>query len=215
MVMAGKAFKKLSLEEASRALYIDFEGRTNQPPVLLGVLRRAGKGKEPFVHQEIVDERYAILGGPVLPLRDAVAKVVVRAEGNGCRIVSWSEHDLKKVRALSATDPDLVRRFEARYANGLRVARRWRWWAHQGQRPDKGQLQQYLELIGYPLPEDAVAGNVGETIRRIELRLDKGLEPTDDQRLRWQRLLAHNRHDCAGMKKVCVRATSELEAVEA
>ena len=176
MVNTSKAFKVLSQEEASHALYIDFEGRTDQPPVLLGVLRREGKGKEPFVYQEIVDERFAVLGGPVLPLSEAVTKVVVRAESNDCRIVSWSEHDLRKVRAALTSDPKLVKRFEARYANGLGVAKRWRWWAHQGERPEKGQLQMYLELIAYPVPDNAVAGDVGETIRRIQKRLDQGLD---------------------------------------
>ena len=69
----------------------------------------------------------------------------------------------------------------------------------------------YLELIGYPLPDDAAGGRVGETIRMIRDRLDRGLPPTDAQRARWSRLLEHNRHDCVGMRRVCLRATREIE----
>lgn len=40
MTDPANAFKRLSAPEALRALYIDVEGRKDQPPVLLGVLRR-------------------------------------------------------------------------------------------------------------------------------------------------------------------------------
>jgi hypothetical protein len=50
MTDPANAFKRLSTAEALRALYIDFEGQKDQPPVLLGVLRRGGKGSTPFVH---------------------------------------------------------------------------------------------------------------------------------------------------------------------
>ena len=56
MTDPAQAFKRLSAAEALRALYIDFEGQKDQPPVLLGVLRRGGKGSTPFVHQDAVDE---------------------------------------------------------------------------------------------------------------------------------------------------------------
>ena len=133
--LMARAFRRLSADEASRALYIDFEGRKDEAPVLLGVLRRRGRGEEPWVQQDIVDPAFAGLGGRALSLHEAVSAVVVRAESRDRRIVSWSEHDLEVVRSLADRDPDLVQRFEARYANALRVARRWRWWLYDGVRP--------------------------------------------------------------------------------
>lgn len=45
------SFKQLTADEAERALYLDFEGNVDQPPVLVDVLRRAGTGDRPFVQQ--------------------------------------------------------------------------------------------------------------------------------------------------------------------
>ena len=125
MTDLARSFKHLSSDEALHALYIDFEGEKDEPPVLLGVLRHAGRGSTPFVHQDVVDEAFAGLAGSVMSLHDAVEKAVRRAERADRRIVSWSEHDLKVVRTLAAEDPALVVRFEGRYANARAVAEFW------------------------------------------------------------------------------------------
>ena len=205
------SFKHLSASEALRALYIDFEGGKDQPPVLLGIHRR-GRGSRPYVQQDVVDETFAGLVPRYLPLRDRVENVVRRAEHGDRRIVSWSQHDLNVVRTLGDEDPDLVARFEARYTNALAVARRWRNRVHDGFRPESGALGGYLSLIAYPVPVDAEAGHVGDTIRNLRPRLEQGLALTALQQARWDRLVEHNRFDCAGMRAVCIRATRELEA---
>jgi hypothetical protein len=48
MTEPGDGFKRLSAAEALRALYIDFEGEKDKPPVIVGVHRR-GRGARPFV----------------------------------------------------------------------------------------------------------------------------------------------------------------------
>jgi hypothetical protein len=212
MTEQSTAFKRLSAAEALRALYIDFEGQKDQPPVLLGVLRRGGKGSTPFVHQDVVDEAFASLPVPTMSLRDAIEKAVLRAEHGDRRIVSWSQHDLEVVRTLRDHDPNLVARFEALYANALSVAKRWRNRCYGGVKPANGRLADYLALIGYPVPDDAAGGQVGETIRVLRRPLEQGLPLTARQRSRWERLVEHNRYDCAGMRRVCLLATEELEA---
>jgi hypothetical protein len=207
----ARRFRRLSATEALRALYIDFEGEKDRPPVLLGIHRRGG-GARPFVHQDVVDESFASLATSVMTLREAVDKVVRRAERGDRRIVSWSEHDLAVVRSLRDEDPGLVARFEARYANGLGVAEWWRNRLHGGDKPRPGRLADYLALIGYAVPDEAAPGHVGATIRILRRRLEQGLQLAVTQRERWDRLVEHNRHDCAGMRRVCLRATKELEA---
>lgn len=211
MTDPANTFKRLSTADALRALYIDFEGQKDQPPVLLGVLRRGGKGSTPFVHHDVVDEAFASLGMPAISLRDAVEKAVLRAEHGDRRIVSWSQHDLEVVRTLR-DDAKLIARFESRYANALSIAKRWRNRLYDGAKPASGRLGDYLALIGYPVPEDAAPGHVGESIRVLRHRLERGLSPTTAQQARWNRLVEHNRHDCAGMRRVCIRATTELDA---
>ncbi len=208
------AFKRLSAAEARRALYIDFEGEKDQLPVLLGVLRHGGKGRTPFVLQEVVDPAFADLGCRVVTLHMAVENVVRRAEHGDRRIVSWSQHDLDVVRALRAEDPDLVARFERHYANALSVAKHWRNKLHAGVKPADGRLADYLAMVDYGVPPQAVPGHVGETIRILRPRLENGQSLTVRQQERWDELLEHNRHDCAGMRLVCLRATRELDATD-
>jgi hypothetical protein len=131
-------FKRLSALEARRALYIDFEGETDKPPVLLGVLRRPGRGAEPYVHQDVVDREFEPAGPDARELRDAVEVVVMRAEHGDRRIVSWSEHDLEVVRRLGDDAPELVTRFERRYVNALGLARRWATVLHPEDKPPTG-----------------------------------------------------------------------------
>jgi hypothetical protein len=164
------------------------------------------------VHQDVVDEAFAGLSVPAMSLHDAIAKAVVRAEHADRRIVSWSQHDLEVARTLRGDDPQLVDRFEARYVNALSVAKRWRNKVHGGHKPESGRLTDYMVLIGYPVPEEAAPGHVGETIRVVRRRLEQGLPLTSTQRARWDRLVEHNRYDCAGMRQICVRATTELDA---
>jgi hypothetical protein len=206
-----KATARLSAAEALRALYIDFEGGKDQPPVLLGVHRR-GRGSRPYVQQDVVDPVFAGLAPRYLPLRDCVENVVRRAEHGDRRIVSWSQHDLDVVRTLRDEDPELVARFEARYANARAFAEYWRNRLHDRAKPEVGRLADYLDLIGYAVPPEAEPGHVGDTIRGLRPRLERGLPMTGVQRARWDRLVEHNRFDCAGMRAVCLRATRELEA---
>ena len=207
---AERAFRDLSAAEALRALYIDFEGEKDRPPVLLGAHRR-GRGPRPYVHAYLVDEAFAVFGDTALTLHGAIQRIVGRAEARDRTIVAWSTHELAIVRELLADDPDLVARFEARFVNALALARYWRNKLHDGDRPAASRLAEYLALIDYQVPEDGHGGNVGDTIRAIRKTLERGAPPTDHQQERWRRLVEHNRHDCIGMRRLCVRATRELD----
>ncbi|MGH2513301.1 MAG: hypothetical protein ACRDGQ_11500 [Candidatus Limnocylindrales bacterium] len=209
-----RPFRQLSYAEASRALYIDFEGPKDQAPVLLGIHRR-GRGPKPFLQQDVLDPAFAGLGCRLMTLRGSISNVVARAEHRDCRIISWSEYDLEVIRTLRADDPALVARFEHRYANALGVAKRWMNRLHRADLPPDGRLAEFLAYIGYEVPPDAPSGRVGETIRIIRPRLERGEKLTARQQQRWIELLEHNRYDCAGMRAVCLRATRELDAESA
>jgi hypothetical protein len=114
------------------------------------------------------------------------------------------------VRGFRDAEPELVARFEARFVNALALAKYWRNKLHDRDKPAAGRLPDYLALIDYPVPDEGVGGDVGETIRAIRRTLDRGAPQTDHQRERWRRLLEHNRHDCIGMRRLCIRATREL-----
>ena len=208
---------RLTPEEARRALYIDFEGRKDTAPVLLGCAHRAGRGAKPWVWQAVTDPLFEPLTRAdddieLLPLPDAVARILQRAEARDRLIVAWSEHELDVVKEYC---PQHLARFEARYVNARTFAVYWRNACHAGNKPATRDLPTYLALIGYPLPAGAGPGRAGETIRLVGNALAKGegiAGLTVNQRRRWQELRDHNLHDCHGMKKVCVLAAEEVAA---
>lgn len=208
---------RLTPEEARRALYIDFEGRKDQAPVLLGCAHRAGRGAKPWVWQAVTAPLFEPLteaddAVELLPLPAAVERILHRAEAKGRLIVAWSEHELDVVQTYC---PQHLVRFEARYVNARALAVYWRNACHGGRKPAANDLPSYLGLISYEMPVGAGPGRAGETIRRVGKALEKGnglAGLTDDQRRRWQQLRDHNLHDCHGMKKVCVTAAEEIAA---
>ena len=202
----SKGFRQMTPPEARTAFYVDFEGGKDGPPVLIGVLRK-------HTQQYVVEPAFRDLGPDYRELREAVATVLTRAEKQNRRLVSWSEHDLEIVRSLTK-EPELIRRFEARYANGRSLAARWATRAPGIEKPASGDLEHYLALVGYEVPQAAGPGQVGATVRSLRQRLDAGRQPTEAQLERWDLLLEHNRHDCEGMRAVCVRAATELERLD-
>lgn len=208
--MAEHRIDRLSAADAFRALYIDFEGNKDQPPVLLGV-HRVGRGEHPHVQQDVTDLTFDSLVPRYLPLLDAVGNVVVRAEHNDRKIVAWTQHELDVVRRDCIADPDLVARFEARYVNAYAVAKRWRNRLHRGNKPDVGTLYAWLELIGWPVSEAAEAGHVGRTLTSLRATLEAGRQLTTSQLAAWDRLVEHNHLDCVGMRRLCLIASAELE----
>lgn len=201
-----KQFKQMTAAEARTAFYVDFEGAKAAPPVLIGILRK-------HTQQYVVDPAFRPLGPAYLELRQAVATVLTRAEKQDRRIASWSEHDLEIVRSLTA-EPALVRRFEARYANGRALAARWASRRDEVAKPSEGDLAHYMALIGFEVPESAGPGRVGKTVRSLRTSLDAGRQPSEHQAERWADLLEHNRYDCEGMRAVVIQAATDLEQID-
>lgn len=214
--MNGTKFSHVTPATIRRALCIDFEGQTDKPPVLLGSARHNGTGGYLPVWQCITDATFEPLGGhgaiEVLDLRSAVERILQRAEKKDRQIVAWSNHELDVVRAYC---PDLVERFEAKYVNARTFAEYWRNKCHGGRKPPTNTLSDYMALIGHAVPPEAGPGGVGKTIAAMRKSLDKGegvAGMTDKQLGWWDDLREHNRHDCVGMRKVCLRAAEEIEA---
>jgi hypothetical protein len=103
-----------------------------------------------------------------------------------------------------------VGRFEARYVNAYAVAKRWRNKLHDGDKPDEGTLYAWLELIGWPVREQAEAGHVGRTLTSLRATLGAGRQLSANQLTAWERLVAHNHLDCVGMRRLCLAASTEL-----
>jgi hypothetical protein len=209
--MRDRSLRRLTREEAQQALYIDFEGRKDAAPVLLGTSHRRGARS---VHQYVTDPRFGSIGEvdglEVMSLADSVERIIQRAEKRGRLVVAWTEHELDIVAQYV---PEHVSRFRRRYRNALGVAKYWRNACHGGVKPEIGTLTSYLDLIGYEVPEAARPGRAGDTIGLLHRAFERGRTAatlTDNQRRRWADLRDHNAHDCAGMRELCLIATQDL-----
>ncbi len=210
------SMKKLSPEDARRALYIDFEGNKDKPPALLGCTRRSSVQSKLSVWQAITDPTFGSLATAdeleLLTLADAVERILQRAERKHRRIVAWSTHEHDVIRKHC---PEHLERFELLFLNAKLLAERWRSKCHAGNRPSTNKLAAYFELIGYQVPERAGPGQVGDTLKSLSKSFSLGKtasDLTENQSRRWADLRDHNRHDCTGMRQICILAADEIAA---
>lgn len=207
---------RMTWYEAIRALYIDFEGNKDQPPTLLGCARRSKGEPTALVTHVVTESTFAPLAEAdaldVRSLPEAIEHILRRAESKDRRIVAWTTHELEIVREYC---PEQFDRFAARYVNARAVAEWWRNKVYAGGKPESGTLAAYLTLIGYEVPDGAGVGLTGATLGLLRKALESGKtaeDLTDSQRRRWAAVRDHNRHDCLGMRRVCLTASSEIEA---
>lgn len=197
-----KKQKLITGHQARRALYLDFEGRTDEDPVLMGVLFDDDPGGDGswVVIQAVFDEACSRADTEsdtwceTVPLEAALAWLVAFSDAEERRIVSWSRHDhdvIKRVTGGSAF----------RYRNAIPTSKRWRHRSRKvGKIADDGTanntLEHYEKLIAYERPPERFG--VGESIQYIRDRQSV----TPGVRERWNTILSHNLHDLLAMREV-------------
>ena len=201
----------LSRAEVERATFIDFEGRIDAPPVLLGVATFRDPDAE--VLKLVIEDRYRPAAGAkdlrTVDLAEAVGTVVVLAEQRDGPIVGWSRHEEEVVRRRCPAP--LAERFSARYVNAIPTAARWRRALGIARHPDGERLARYLRLAGLRVAPVHGPGRTGSTLAVLGSALDRGRgyeALTPRRKARWTALLEHNRIDVLGMREVCDRATT-------
>ena len=224
--------------EAQRAIYVDFEGRTKEDPVLLGVLYAEGRTRiDPnrvVLRHDIIDRTFEPLHR-VDPLETeeyvyrydsevrhhwiAIREVVRRAENQDRLIVAWSQHELLLVQKACQAD-GLDKTFETHFRDGKATAKRWLRDFHPDQEPPHNahsgshKLAHYMDVVGWVVPPEFGAGNVGANLKLLRGALEKGKTWdtfTDSQRHAWHQVVGHNMHDCLGLRDVVTRAAGELD----
>ena len=95
--------KLLSDEAIRKAIIVDFEGRTDRAPILLGVRWPLADGRA-RIEQFVLDTGFApaaIAGGLVMSsIEEAVLAVVEHSEAEGLPIAGWSRHEIDVVAGL-------------------------------------------------------------------------------------------------------------------
>jgi hypothetical protein len=196
---------RIASREANRALYIDFEGRKNEPPALLGLLR--GTHHRVLILDPTLRPlaRYAPPELPVpmcvRPLARAVTEVLALAADTPRprRIVGFSLHELRMVEEHVGRPS--AEHVADRYLNARKFFAAW----YHRERPDLAvkvenmSLDQIARALGCAAwPE--IAFSPADAIKRLRAQLatrrHRRLEPTQRTVDLWHRLVAYNRHDC-------------------
>jgi hypothetical protein len=233
--------KTLTVAEADSAIYIDFEGAQDEPPVFLGALYAEGIKKPDqgrlVMRNDLVDWGFAPLlnatrphspwiyryDGAMRSLSGSYSDLVGRARAQNRLLVAWSRHELDV--SLEAGLPRSLREeFVERFRDGKATAKRWKRLAfdevvfERDERKRLHTLARYAELTGFPIPEEYKGGKVGQSIRRVRAGLDRSGEWAGlaaGQQEAWRVVLAHNMCDCLSMRHVVRMAASELEELRA
>jgi len=205
-----------TLDEARRAIFLDFEGETGEPPAVLGTLWVSRQGQEPMFRQHVVDPSLRRLSSPTLvsaSLAGQLRSLIGRAERQHRVLVGWSGHELEIVRTWC---PELAPAFEALYRDAKAPAKAWG--RLTGFKPEKDGRKRRHRLAAYEVAvgferDDALGGKeMAEAIRRVRGAIDRGVEPSPKRLARWERMLAHNEQDCRATRAVTLRTLEDLAA---
>ena len=228
--MAAKA-EPLTVSEAQRAIYIDFEGFKGKSPTFFGWVWAIGKKASDdhiaCIH-DIHDKALQPLVGEVeLPpgavgtyeqrpfsVGQSINDLARRADNQDRRIVSWSTHEMIKI-AESELSSSLLRTFEHNYRDGKVTAKKWFQQLDLGTAKGTNTLVRYLEQARYPLPDTY---GLGQTTKRLKSVLG-GIQNRgswsrllESQQENWVGLLVHNFADCHGLRHISKTATAALNS---
>ena len=195
---------KLSAAEIQRAIYIDYEGNMHAAPTLLG-WRVDGQNHAAIVESGFADcaGRYRAKQVTEKPHEVLIRELVLQAQTEGRRIVSWSEHDYNMMHdAVGDADRLQIRQV---FRNALNTARPWHRRTRGATPPDKASLSYFCDILYFPVPEKYGLGLVGESLKTIREQLSQGRKYADlspGARSRWVRVVKHNQLDLEGMEHV-------------
>lgn len=202
--VAKKAHANFSQEEASRAIYVDFEGFKDKTPSLVGILVDA------VLTQVVLDPRLfpaaVVQGCKPGSVQEVARDLRERCQAEGRTLVAYSGHELRTFSTYSGVD------FSDVYRNALLIARRWWNVSHYGKPIDR-KLKTFLAAIGAPMPAFLGVGNATSRLRAVIDMLERrhtygALTPV--VRKKWRYLLDYNAHDCRGTQRLVSHAVREL-----
>ena len=193
--------RSISVEEAKKAVYIDFEGFTDRSPSLVGVL--IGGNFEQIALDPRLSLAAAHIGIKSFEAKSWAKSIVGFAESNGLRIIAFSSHEKAVFKAHFDISIDHV------YADARMIAKQLRKHLnYEGNSPPRS-LKEYLKAIDFPrgdyLGERKSTSRLKAVIDMLERRHSfEKLTPV--VKAKWTKLLEHNRIDVIGMRELVLRS---------
>lgn len=192
-------FSDITLAEADRAIYIDFEGFPERAPHWIGVLI------DDRYQSIVLDPELALAAEakqlPVMGLEDVVESLLRQSVQEDRYIVGFSYHEKDTILKYAGID------ISHRYRDAHKVAKTW---ANRlrGDKPANWELVTFLKFIGFEYT------NYGQTLVTKWLRAVIGMSNkkgsleacTPTVKAHWSKLLKYNEQDCRGTKALMLHA---------
>lgn len=215
------------LSEAwQRAIYIDFEGRLNDPPTFLGICSDDNwvvEILEPLLWQA---HEYGHPNGHVFSATPLNALDVIKsgAVGENLMVVAWSSRELDAILKTDGLTSREAMWWHKNLVDGkkhakklarelaIKIAPRK---STMGNGENKNSLASFMEATGYKVPVIHGPGNTAQRILYVRNQvLRKGsfdvISPSAKRK--WTNVLSHNYHDCVGLRHVMVSLSKSYEA---
>jgi hypothetical protein len=187
----------LTVEQARRAIYFDFEGFEERSPSLLGVLDESG------LVQISLDDRIAeaatATGLRLSELNREVRSLVSRCEDELRLLVGFSSYEKTVCSRFAGLD------ISPHYRDGRKIAKRWINSSRPRASHSEHTLRHFLLIIGEGKPSYL---GVRQSTRRlrcvIEMLALRGAysDLTPVAKGKWTKFLQNNAADCQGLKRL-------------
>lgn len=212
----------LTNNDAHRGVFIDFEGTAIDPPSLLGIyVPETGHFDQPVIEQALwpaasIPSQPTV--GRVAPractLTNALHDIKTQAISERRRCFAFSNHELDVIHEATAGDPW----WDDNVINVAPLAKRWKRTTYpnvtfvRDARRGRHTLDQYLQLINYPVPPAFGPGNSAQRIRHVRRAAlaasSDTVNFTRTQKAKWTKALQHNWFDCAGLHALTTAITA-------
>lgn len=196
----------ISKRDATRAVYIDFEGYQKKSPTLLGIL--IGGNFEQVVFDQSLHEPSKNKGLRITELNKEIARLIELCKKENRFLVAYSQHEINVIKEYTGLD------VSALYKDARMIAKKWKNTCYRQSKEKCRALKDYLAFIGYERGSHLGERKSTARIRAVQamaaLRGDYD-DFTPVVKAKWTKLLDHNEIDCRGMKALVERASDELE----
>jgi len=231
--MAKKKYPPVTVEEACRGIYIDFEGTMKDPASFLGVLVVNDNGATEFDQPVFEEDLWPVVRRHkpkkkagykpcVADFFDTFVALRERAESESRKVFAYSEREIDEITERILLKPE-VQWWQENLLNARPYAKAWKKDHHRDvefkkakNKPMSGKytLDQFFKLIGYEVPKTLGAGNSAQRIRYVRGMLNKHggnygmLSAT--AKGKWTKACLHNWHDCEGMRELMIRCARDV-----
>lgn len=212
-----KRLARLSVADAARGIYIDYEGNEDRAPSVLGW---CCSGQVCHIIVEPALASLERLQNPkfdvrVASLEDALREVMERAEAEGRRVFGYTGHEVRQTTNYCG-DPDVVKWTRKRYLNSKRyIDRLVRALVESGaiDEPEDGSLLSRMPLVGIAYPVSRGRGTVGPGLSRLRGQLERHGDPelmSPGSKRHWWRIIGHNWVDVVATQRLTIEAARYL-----